>query len=88
MTGQVNFITCEIFKKKLFRQNFFPKIPVTGNRIISRTFRGLKSNKHFLFKKGGLAFPLPQNPKNKTVASLPKPLSRYSSILTANSYIL
>ena len=57
----------------------YPRILVTGNRIISLNFRGLKSNKQFLIKKGGFTFPFLQNPKNKTKPSL-RSLNRYRVI--------
>ena len=55
-----------------------PSLIVTGNRIISRTFRDLNLIKNFL-KKGGLAFPFLQNPKNQTKPSL-RSLNRYRVI--------
>ena len=83
-----NFYHYRIFYKKILGKNFFPRFQ-SQNDPLAKTLPDWNLIKYFLLKKRS-CFPFTTKPlkPNKTVASLPKPLSRYSSILSANSYIL
>ena len=57
-----NFLSlAKTFNKNFIFEFITPRILVT-ERPISQNFTGLKPNKLFLIKKGGLAFPFLQNP--------------------------
>ena len=79
---------------KSLNKNFLGKISFTRFRsqeieLLAETLGDFNLINNFSLKKAVVLFLYHKTLKtNKTVASLPKPLSRYSSILTANSYIL